>query len=507
MTDNNHGLTDDNQRPGETENGRRALTSKPVSRREFLRMAGIAGATIGVAGGLGGLVTACGGAEENTTTTAAATSSTAGSTSTTAGTTSTTVAPTTVSTGPESGREVKVGVISPVTGTLAVFAIPDKWGLGLIQKHLGDTLVLGDGKSHKVSWLLRDTHSDSNRTAQVTSDLILNDKADLLLVGGGPDTDMPAADTAETLGCPLLAVNCPWQAWVFGRGKTLDTAEKWVFGTLFGVEQITGGVMQVYEKISSNKVVAIFLANTADSQAWLTEGVGIVDMLKRAGYTAAPFDLYNQGTEDYSSLISSYKKAGCELFFGSNPGKDFSVFWRQALQQSFHPKGVFENVGLSSYEDQVALGDAAYGIIMGYGWHKNWPYEDVHITGMTNQELADDYEASLGAMWSKTISNYARMGWAVDVLKRTKDLDDKESVLEAIKTTNTELIIGSIDMTSPVNPGGLHVTPNLHKPAWGFGQLVPPEAGSKWKMDDRLVGQVDAPEVKVDADPAPMNYS
>ena len=39
-----------------------------LSRREFLKVAGIAGATIGVAGGLGGLVAACGGTEETTTT-------------------------------------------------------------------------------------------------------------------------------------------------------------------------------------------------------------------------------------------------------------------------------------------------------------------------------------------------------------------------------------------------------------------------------------------------------
>ena len=54
-------------------------------------------------------------------------------------------------------------------------------------------MVLGDGKSHKVSWLLRDTQSDDNRTSQVTSDLILNDKADILIVGGSPTTAVPAA--------------------------------------------------------------------------------------------------------------------------------------------------------------------------------------------------------------------------------------------------------------------------------------------------------------------------
>jgi hypothetical protein len=150
-------MTDNNQKLGETESYQTVPRGKPLSRREFLKVAGVAGATIGAGAGLGGVLAACGG-EETTTTTAGATSTTeAGSSTTEAAST------TTASTGPESGREVKVGVIAPVTGIYAVFAIADNWGLGLIDKYLGDTWVLGDGMSHKVSWLLRDTQSDTNR--------------------------------------------------------------------------------------------------------------------------------------------------------------------------------------------------------------------------------------------------------------------------------------------------------------------------------------------------------
>ena len=56
------------------------LIEKPVSRRDFLKMAGVAGAAVGLGAGLGGVVAACGGAEETTTTAAptATTASTAG---------------------------------------------------------------------------------------------------------------------------------------------------------------------------------------------------------------------------------------------------------------------------------------------------------------------------------------------------------------------------------------------------------------------------------------------
>ena len=54
---------------------------KAVSRRQFLKIAGVTGASIGVAGGLGGLMAACGG---ETTTTTAGPATTAGVTTTAA---------------------------------------------------------------------------------------------------------------------------------------------------------------------------------------------------------------------------------------------------------------------------------------------------------------------------------------------------------------------------------------------------------------------------------------
>ena len=90
-----------------------------VSRREFLKIAGIAGATIGVGAGLGGLVTACGGGGTTTTTAAPATTTTA------ALATTTTAAPesTTTTASVETGRPVKVGFVDPLTGVLAGFGL------------------------------------------------------------------------------------------------------------------------------------------------------------------------------------------------------------------------------------------------------------------------------------------------------------------------------------------------------------------------------------------------
>ena len=100
---------------------RECLKTSPLSRRDFLKIAGAAGAAVGVGAGLGGVLAACG--EEETTTTMAPETTT-----TMAPETTTTAAPTTTaSTGPEMGRDILLGLVSPSTGPLALFAKADDW--------------------------------------------------------------------------------------------------------------------------------------------------------------------------------------------------------------------------------------------------------------------------------------------------------------------------------------------------------------------------------------------
>ena len=62
MSDSSKETRNEKEEPG-------MLQGKAVSRRDFLKIAGIAGATVGVGAGLGGLLAACGGGTEETTTT------------------------------------------------------------------------------------------------------------------------------------------------------------------------------------------------------------------------------------------------------------------------------------------------------------------------------------------------------------------------------------------------------------------------------------------------------
>ena len=475
------------------------------SRREFLRIFGVATAAVGMGGGVAGVVSACGG-EAATSTTA-----TPGTTTTTAPITSTTgsaVSSTTASAGAETGREVKIGVVSPQTGPLAVFGIADKWSSDLAEKTIGDGLVLGDGKKHPVTMVFRDTQSDSNRAAQVTGDLISNNKVDILVASGAPDTVNPAADTAEAMQTPLLSVFCPWSAFVFARGGGFDKPFKWTFGQLLGLEQVCADMTDIFSKTPTNKKVAFLVPNNADGNAWIDAKTGAPAYLQPAGYSLVVPTQYTPGAEDFTAQISQFKKEGCEILTGATTTPDFTNFWKQSLQQGFKPPVASMALALGFPQAAQAVGPSVYGVLGPDGsWHPTFPFKD-SLTGMTCQQLADDYEKTTNSQWTGAIGGHAKVSWAVDVLKRATNLDDKETIVAAIAGSNLETILGPLDMTKPVdkNPGdptGTRPHPNISKPVMTGQQWV---KGDKWPFETVVVSNLLAPTVPV-VPLQPMKYS
>jgi len=90
--------------------------------------------------------------------------------------------------------------------------------------------------------------------------------------------------------------------------------------------------------------------------------------------------------------------------------------------------------------------------------HKSFTFTD-SLTGKTVAQLCDQYEADTGGEWSENVGVQAARSWAVDCLKRATNIDDKSTIVAAIKTTKLETIYGPIDFTEPVSATGRHPFP------------------------------------------------
>jgi branched-chain amino acid transport system substrate-binding protein len=470
-----------------------------LTRRDFLTRAALIGGALGAAGGLGGLLAACSGEAAVTTSTAAPMTTAATAPVTTA--TSAPASSTTVSSSAETARPVKIGYIVPITGPLASFSSGAKWAQKHFEDAIGGGIVFGDGKKHPVQVLMADTQSDSNRAAQVTADMILNDKVDLIFASCTPPTVNPSGDVAESMATPFISNWAEWHGFIQGR-KAPANGFHWTYTYAFDDAVTAINYIGVFNMVQSNKKVGLVLANDDDGISWSHFGPPIFE---QAGFTVVMTDLYTPGAEDFTQQISVLKKEGCELMVAVMLTPDFTNYWTQARQQSYEPIVPFGQKALIFPESVQALGEIGINLCCSGTWTPRSSFKD-SLTGMTCQQLADEYEKFSGNQWSEAMIILTGFEWANDIFKRVTNVDDKEGYVKAITTTKLPCMLGTIDFTLPVKEMTYHPHPNVGVPPEAAGQWIKSEPGSKWPIDKVLIFTTSPDVISVEAQLQPMKY-
>ena len=412
------------------------ISGKAVSRREFLKVAGIAGAAVGMGAGLGGLLAACG-EEETTTTAAAETTTTAAAETTTTGAESTT----TVSSEAEMGDEIKMGFVAPLTGPIALFGVPDTYCADRWREYAADGIVCGDGKKHPVTIEVADSQSDSNRAAQVAGDLINNTQVDIMMVASTPDTVTPVVEQCEASGCPVVSTDCPWQTYM---GQ--NTEYTWSYHAFFGAEDFFEINWSCYEQVPTNKIIGAMYDNSADGNFF---SANAPKFMEAKGYQVVMPSNFQQFSEDYTQQITMFKSEGVECIMGNMVPPDFTNFWKQAMQQGLTPKICLVGKAILFPGSVEAIGDVANGLCTELWWHRTFPWVS-SLTGETCAQLADDFEAKTGQQQTAPLLHYVCGEMAFYGLMKATDPKNKEAVLAQISTMKLDTIIGNIDFTAPI---------------------------------------------------------
>jgi branched-chain amino acid transport system substrate-binding protein len=452
-----------------------------LSRRQFLKQAGIAGAALGTAGSLGGLLAACGTDESTTTTAGQATTTTAaaaGETTTTAAAAGETT--TTASASAEAGRAIKIGFVSPTTGKLATFGTADKYVLSRWTEAAKDGLVLGDKKKHAIEITLEDSQSDPNRASQVAGDLINNTGVDLMMVASTPDTTVPVAAQAEAAGVPCISNDTPWQAWYNGlKGGDAKKELKWVYHCFWGQEDIQQLYFAMWDQFPNNKVYGALWPNDADGNAYRKSWP---PKLTEKAYKLSDPGAFEDGLEDYTKVISTFKKDGADIVAGVLSAPDFTNFWKQSKQQGYAPKAVTIGKALQFWQTVEKLGDIGIGLTTVVYWTPTFPFKS-SLTGEDCATFGADYETKQKEQWVQPLYHYALFEMAVDALKRTENVDDKAAIAKAFSTMKLDTIAGPVDFTLPVAEGTKHPNANVYRTVCAAGQWI---KGTKYSVELKI---------------------
>jgi branched-chain amino acid transport system substrate-binding protein len=385
-------------------------------------------------------------------------------------------------------RTVRLGFVSPQTGPLAPFGEADKWVIAGITEAFKSGLDLGGGRRVNVQVIVKDSQSNPNRAGEVANDLILKDKVDLMLVSSTPETTNPVSDACELNEVPCISTVAPWQPWFFGRKGDPAKGFNWTYHFFWGLEDVIAVFTNLWNSVPTNKKVGGLFPNDGDGNAWGDKQLGFPPVLARQGYALTDPGRYQNLTQTFASHIAAFKRDGAEIITGVVIPPDMKTFLTQARQQGLRPKVVSVGKALLFPGAVEALGELGDGLSTEVWWTPSHPFKS-SINGMSARQVADRYEADTKKQWTQPIGfSHALFEVAVDVLKRTQDLGQRDSLRAALAATNVNTIVG------PVKFGGQGPFKNVSKTPLVGGQWV---KGSKTPFELVIVNNDTARDIPV----------
>ncbi len=393
-----------------------------------------------------------------------------------------------------SSRTIKIGLVTPRTGALAPFGAADNFTLAQMRRIFAKGLRVGKN-TFPVEIYQRDAQSNSNRAATVAQSLISDEKVDLMLVGDTPDITNPVSDTCEANGVPCISSLAPWQPWFFGRKGNPAKGFKWTYHFFWGLEDIIAVFLDMWSQVRTDKVVGAIWPNDPDGNAWGDAKNGFPPPLKKAGYRIVDPGRFPDLNDNFSSQLGKFKSGKAQIVTGVPIPPDFTTFWTQALQQGFRPKIASVGKALLFPSSVEALGKHGEGMSTELWWSPWHPYKS-SLTGQTAAQLAAAWEKTNGE-WTQPIGfAHGLFEVAADVLRRTKNIDDKQSIVDAIKATNLNTVVGHISWK-----GG--PVPNVAKTRLAGAQW---RKGKKYKYELQVISNKRVPGLKKTAKLIPIPY-
>jgi branched-chain amino acid transport system substrate-binding protein len=156
---------------------------------------------------------------------------------------------------------------------------------------------------------------------------------------------------------------------------------------------------------------------------------------------SGPRGRFDLPTGNYNAQIAAFKAGNVEIVSGVLPPPEYTAFSSAAAQQNFRPKVVSVSKATEFPAAVEPLGERARGLSVEVWWSPTHPYKS-GLTGETSQQLAD--EAS-GKQWSMPLGfRHSLFEVALDVLKRTKDIDQPASIRDALASTDYASIVGPV---------------------------------------------------------------
>lgn len=384
----------------------------------------------------------------------------------------------------ENKDSIVVGRVVPLTGALASFGdgtpYVEQTAIDYINDTYGGVYVEELDKTLPLELVYLDSESDITKASEAANTLITSYNIDVMIVSNTVDTVNPVSAACERYSIPCISVDAPADAWLDGGPYTYS------YHAFFNTENELSCFIDAWDLLDSNKKVGILAANDAEG---IEVATAVKDIAEARGYEIVDPGRYTSGTNDYTSIIDTLKKADCDIVMGVMVTPDFATFWEQCNQNNYVPLGVTVAKATLFKADVASIGNSlGNGVISEVWWSASFPFSS-SLTGQSSQELADQWIADMsGYDYAAATVGYkhANVEILYDILSRAQSLD-ADKIVAAAAETDLDTAVGNVQYNKD------HVSiMNLVTGQWVLGD------DGTWTQE--IIANPQIPDVPITAD-------
>ena len=254
-------------------------------------------------------------------------------------------------------QEVLLGASVQLTGPLANTGryYRDAYEFAIDKINAAGGVKVG-GVPHKLALKLYDNQSDVSLSVRQYTQLVSQDKANLLLGPFASNFAIADSAVAEKYQVPMVQGGGASDQ-IFARKF------KYIFGTLAPASNYFGSTIDMMRSLQPPpKTVALLFADDAFD---VSVADGTRGKLKAAGFDIVMDERYSSNASDFSSLLSQIKSRNVDVVLVAGHETEILNFVRQAKSLAVAPKLYSFTVGVPSADFRKALGkDADYAFGM-----------------------------------------------------------------------------------------------------------------------------------------------
>jgi branched-chain amino acid transport system substrate-binding protein len=325
----------------------------------------------------------------------------------------------------QAADSVKVGIVLPLTGSLAKFGEIEKQSFDMALEKINAS---GGVNGKKLDLLIEDTTGRPEVGRSVVKKLITKDK--VVLIGGGYSSSVTyaAAGVCQQEGIPFL-INT-------GSADKI-TSSGWDY--IFRLDPPASAYADALESLLSSVVKPNTVAILFENSPFGTSGTKAFEKTcKKLGFKVLLKEGYEPGGIDFKPVLVKVKELDPDIVYMVSYGMDASLLMKQAKELKLTPKmfiGGAADFTLPEFQENAGV--ASDKVISPTLWHQVLPFPG-----------AMDYYNEFKAKYNKSVDYHGAEAYAAcyviaDVLKRAKSFESAD-IREALLATDMMTVFGPV---------------------------------------------------------------